>query len=109
MKRKKRTSSANVIILKTTCSRRYCIILLILIDKKYMNKVEVYKLVDDVLKIDTYKMFMEESLIILQNMSYVNLSKLSTGILDVEKTRNKPINFTPLMNRRIVIGVTVRM
>ena len=53
-----------------------------------MNKVEVYKLVDDVLKIDTYKMFIEESQIILPNMSYVKSTNVSTSILDVEKTGN---------------------
>ena len=75
---------------------RHCIILLILLDKKYMNKAEVYKLVNDVLKIDTYKMFMEESQIILQNMSYVKSKNVSTGILDVQKTGNEQLVYTPL-------------
>ena len=53
-------------------------------------------MVDEVLKINTYKTFIEESQIILPNMSYVKSRNVSTGIVEVEKTGNEPLLYTPL-------------
>ena len=75
---------------------RHCIRLLSLIDKKYMNKAEVFMTVDEVLKVDSYKKFIEESHIMLPNMSYVKSTSVSPSVLDSEKTGNEPIIFTPL-------------
>ena len=75
---------------------RHCIRLLRLVDKKYMNKAEVFMTVDEVLKVDSYKKFIEESHIMLPNMSYIKSTSVSASVLDSEKTGNEPIIFTPL-------------
>ena len=50
---------------------RHCIKLLTLINRENMNKDKIYELVDDILKVDSYRKLLNESRIILPNMSFV--------------------------------------
>ena len=79
-----------------------------LIDKKYMNKAEVFMTVDEVLKADSYKKFIEESHIILPNMSYIKSTSVSGSVVDREKTGNEPITFTPIDEQTYKDGMNVQ-
>ena len=74
----------------------HCIKLLALIDREYMNKETVYKLVDDVLKADSYRKLLNESRITLPNMCYVRTKQSMIDTLDNQLTGNEPFVFTLL-------------
>ena len=70
--------------------------LLVLINREYMNKETVYKLVDDVLKVESYRKFLNESKITLPNMCYVRTKRSMIDTLDNPLTGNEPFIFTSL-------------
>ena len=74
----------------------HCIKLLVLINREYMNKETVYKLVDDVLKAESYRKFLNESKITLPNMCYVRTKRSMIDTLDNPLTGNEPFIFTSL-------------
>ena len=73
-----------------------------------MNKAEVFMTVDEVLKADSYKKFIEESYIILPNMSYIKSTSVGASVLDREKTGNEPIIFTHLDEQTYKDGMNVQ-